>query len=346
MTKISHSQIQKFLQCSESYRLHYIENLRPIKTNSAFLWGSAVDSALNELLKTKMDPKPEVILNPMDVFNAQWKESKINDKVVELATSELIEYSRKDLDLDIFDFETFEKLHKAYPDDNPSDFVKYLIELRYDSENKKDRYDMLTSEERIAYNYAAWLSLGLKAKYIIEAYEKEILPQIKRVIAIQKAVELENDLGDSVIGAIDFIAELDDGKTYIIDNKSTSSFSYYPQGSVESSEQLALYAYSENTENAAYIVYLKDVKRDKRIKGSKHTAKIRVMKGTIDTNYQLAILSNFDIINKEIKDGLFNKLDDSSKCYFYNKLCPYFNKCWNNSDEGLIQKPRYDKSKT
>jgi hypothetical protein len=341
MTKVSHSAVQKYLQCSEQYRLHYVEVLRPINTNSAFVWGSAMDAGLNELLKTKMVPKPSDIKDATEVFYENWNNAKINNELIDIRFSPQIEYTRKDLDSDIFTEKDYELIKAQYPDEDPKEFIDYLVDLRYDKDNKKDRYNLLELEEKIAYNYVAWVSMARKAEYIIKAYENEVMPQIKRVTAIQKQVDLENALGDSVIGAIDFIAELDDGITYIIDNKSASSFSYYPQGCVESSEQLALYTFSENIDHAAYIVYSKDVKRDKRSKDSKHSAKIRVIKGKVDKQFQFGILKNFDHINYDIKQGVFKKLDDSKKCFFYGKPCPYFKKCWEGSNEGLIQRTKY-----
>jgi hypothetical protein len=54
--KINHSSWKKFVTCPYSYHLHFNERLRPTKTSSALVFGTAVDMAINALLTKSGDP--------------------------------------------------------------------------------------------------------------------------------------------------------------------------------------------------------------------------------------------------------------------------------------------------
>src|SRR5271168_4983569 len=53
MTRLSHSSVSLYMRCSYCYYLKYIENIRPVKIKSAFLFGKAIDDAFNILLLEK-----------------------------------------------------------------------------------------------------------------------------------------------------------------------------------------------------------------------------------------------------------------------------------------------------
>ncbi len=290
-----------------------------------------MDLAVNELLESKTDnpklSKASPLKRAQFAFIKEWLPYKF-------ATN--IEYAKKDLDVDLFTMEDLSLIKGLYPDEEPLEFIHRLIQLR--NEQPSFTYVNMEPNAKIAYNFVCWLCLSIKANYLLEAYDNEIMPQIRRVISIQKEVVLENTQGDSVTGAIDFIAELDDGHTYIIDNKTCSTFGNYPQGCVESSEQLALYGFSEGINKGAYIAMLKNVSRDKRKKDSVITAKIRIIKGDIVPEFQQDVVKMFNIVNKDIKQGIFIKKQDQKDCWQYGRPCPFYKKCWENSDEGLYIK--------
>src|SRR5438093_13096691 len=53
---LSHSQIQKYLDCPEKYRLYYIEGLRPRYPSASLVFGQIVHQALAHLFQTGEDP--------------------------------------------------------------------------------------------------------------------------------------------------------------------------------------------------------------------------------------------------------------------------------------------------
>ncbi len=335
--KISHSAVEEYNQCSMKYKLNRVDRLRPATVPSTFVWGGAIDEGLNELLRTKLVDDPELLPTPNIFFEAKWKQTEINDQLVDLKFSTLIEYSKKDLDLNLFTDWEYDQIKKEYPEEDSRLFALELESMR--SSFPWWSYEAMEENAKIAYNFLCWLSLGKKAEYIFKAYEEQVLPQIRAVHTIQEEIILENDEGDSVTGFIDFVAEMDDGKVYIMDNKTTSDFKYYKADSIKSSNQLSLYGFAKDLKLAGYVAILKDIKADGRKKGSLPTVKIRIVKDDINLSHQEQTLHKFNITNKNIKAKVFEKLADPDMCIFYGKKCPFSSYCWENqSMKGLIKK--------
>lgn len=95
--KLSHTAVSMYLSCGLCYKTHYIDNWRPIKTKSYFLFGRALDEALNELLKTK------------DIYKAY----EIFD--IEMLKDRDLDYSKNDLDLELLLHNGFSS-HAMYPE--------------------------------------------------------------------------------------------------------------------------------------------------------------------------------------------------------------------------------------
>jgi PD-(D/E)XK nuclease superfamily len=81
-----------FMESPMKYFLHYIRKIRPIKTKSAFIFGKAIDEALNELLKTRN------VENAQNAFLANMRYSPINGERVSIEESDLVTYTKSDLD--------------------------------------------------------------------------------------------------------------------------------------------------------------------------------------------------------------------------------------------------------
>jgi len=89
MTKLSNTSVNLYNQCSLCYYLHYFQGIRPVKTSSALVFGSALDSALNELLKTKN------LIEAKKVFYNEWFKYKNDSNII---------YFKSDLDQELLDF--------------------------------------------------------------------------------------------------------------------------------------------------------------------------------------------------------------------------------------------------
>lgn len=215
LTRLSHSAVQKYNGCSLCYKLHYIDGVRLKKLKSPLLFGSALDTGLNDLLLTKD------LNSAKKMFVDKWEQPNPND----------ITYLKSDLDIEIY-----EHFHK-----NPG-YVEYQ----------------------------EWWTLFYKGIMFIEAYNNEVLPRIKKVIAVQEPISIKNEEGDEITGFLDLIVEWEDGKIYLLDNKSSSY--KYEEDSARKNDQLPLYYYATKNkyklDGVGYIVLNKKINKN-RIKTCK-----------------------------------------------------------------------------
>jgi hypothetical protein len=300
MSKISYSGYKKYIQCPQLYKFHYEDRLRPINTTSDLVFGVAIDKALNAML-LETD-------NPFDVFKAafEWKDLKN------------VFWDKKDLQFEMF---TDEQLHAL-----ASDPDEYLI----------------------------WAGLRIKGRLMLEAYRDLILPKIRSVISVQK------NLGNRS-GVLDAILDMKEYGIVLIDHK-TSRMPYQPDA-IENDTQLALYSIDQGISKVGYIVLNKTFKFVKICKRCGKDGSNSLHKtcnwdvdgtrchGSFDRKPDMSkiiqvIIQDSPQINKdlitesiELVENCINKKQyyrNLSACgNMYGKRCPYFNKCWKNSDEGL-----------
>lgn len=168
----------------------------------------------------------------------------------------------------------------------------------------------------------AWASLLTKGTMFLETYEKEILPKIKKVLAVQQHIEIGNEAGDKIVGFIDFICEWEDGRIVIFDNK-TSSVDYAKDKLQDDAPQLATYKESKiaqdlNVTHQGYIVISKKVrKKDPRVR-------IEVIIDQIPETLVEKTFADYDKVLKCIKMGEFKC---SGTCDRPWGKCPYKSYC-------------------
>ena len=344
------------MRCGESYRLHYLEKLRPKTTNASLLWGSAMDVALNCLLLKEGDA--------LETFYNNWESAFINGRQVKLFNSELVNYAERDIDTDLLN-EKHMLLLKEYA--RQCGFNQKLSIQEHVDEcqaTKKQRmYKTFKPEQQSFLNAVAWCCLESKGELTIRAYREKVLPRIVEVISVQQKVDTTNDVGDSVVGYVDFIAKLDDGNTYILDNK--SSYMRYDDDSAGSSPQLALYSNLMGINHVGFIVYYKTVVKNKvrtcvscgtvsdnnRVKTCVEVVNGKrcggefseTMSPDIDIQFFLSpakprlkemIMSNFDAVNALINNKVFIKNTATCKNVFGGP-CEFINVCYKDSLDGL-----------
>lgn len=301
--QLSHSASNRYRQSPRSYYLHYILRLRPEKMGSALFFGSAIDEGLNTLLTNKMNglkPGDENYINPVKTFLDTWECQNINGVEVDLSTTEQIRYSK-------------------------ADYADYILTDQ----------DKESIESGLNPN---WVSLRRKGLLFLEQYEKQIIPQIKKIIAVQKYIKLPNSLGDSFVGLVDFICEWEDGRVYLVDNKTTSVT--YKQDSVATSGQLATYFEAVkgdiHVDSCMYITIDKVVRKKKEPK-----VNISVIKGEISDELIEKTFQEYDETLYGIKMGNF----PCSGCKDAVFGCDYRRYCESNGKDlsGLVYVPKSDK---
>ena len=340
-TQLSHSRMRLLLSCGRKYKLHYEKRIRPKYTYSYFHFGGAIDQALNTLLKNKN------LKQAKEEFEERFKTVIINGEIQEASENPWIRYSAGDLDLDLLatiltpeEFEEASKTHVICQD------VGY-----------KD----LSEEQLITYNYYCWRSLYKKAKILIEEYYNKVLPRFKNVLEVQKTIEVFNDTGDRIKGILDLIVEFDDGKRYLLDNKTSSV--PYANDSARRSQQLVLYYLLAREEykldGVGFVVLGKKIIKNRNkvctkcgfdgsntrfkscnneISGERcggawdesvfFASDIRIITDSVPVSSQTMVLDIIDEANFKIKNGLFAANFDA--CKNMNRVCEYFNYCHNN----------------
>lgn len=320
--KISNTQIDCFNECSELYRLKYIERWRSKIVPSPLFFGSALDEAFEVFLLTKKEHLTERELDLLlkssanEVFEKKMNEAWENN-------AEWLDFFASDFDPLVFKAEDLKTLKKKFP--SVTDF------LSFHEQNKKTK---LVGEEKLCFNYLCWLSLFRKGELLLEAYKNEILPQIYKVHSIQKEIELKNDTGDILTGKIDFEAEFvgEEGVIYVCDNKTSSQ--PYAENSVRESQQLSIYTEAQGTNKAAYCVV------EKKIRKTEPKTRTQVIKDTIPEETYQKVFTKVEETLKLMYEGKFEKKELSKQCFSYGKICQLYGLCWGGDTSMLYKKER------
>lgn len=363
--RLSHSAISCFSSCGRKYEYRYLKRLRSKTTTGALLFGSALDQALNLLLEKKD------VNEAIKAFKKHWSFGFINNKGTYLPDTTLVLYSKTDFDVDLLTPEDITKFNEKQYEWNVylSKSVGEVVSI-LQAKKAESGFDSLSHEEKQTLNLANWLSLQRKGLIMIESYNEKVMPQIKEVLAVQKSIELQNDEGDKVIGYIDFIVELNDGRRVVMDNKSTSV--EYERDSASKSQQLILYYSTVKDEykldSAGFVTMSKHIIKNKtkicsvcgyngsagRHKtcpaepngtrcGGEWTetvdpeAKIDIIINTITPEAENLVLEVFDSANHSIKQGVF--VPNLQACDEYNG-CEYKDLCWSGSMDGIEEVER------
>lgn len=358
--KLSHSQCSKYQLCPQAYDYHYNHRIRSNIHSAALSFGNAFDDAVNMILLNKAG-------SPEELFLDKFTNGEINGKKEYLPTYHNLVYANGDFDSDLLLDDDFDTLGGIYEEGaTKEEIINAIATLR--TRKTSSGLATLSKEERTFFNLAHWLVLKNKGFMMLDAYRKQVMPRIKKVHAVQVATNLKNDAGDSIIGYIDLIADIEGHGTVILDNKTSSM--YYDSDSVLTSPQLSLYVHMEgdkyNTRKAGYIVLLKQVAKNK-IKicpqcgnngtGRQHktcdatvnnkrcgckwnetidpTINIQWIIDEIPKKMEEIVIENYDNVNQAIKNSVYTKNFNSCKNHFGGN-CPYIKLCFKDSMDGLV----------
>lgn len=328
--KLSNSAVDRYIECSLCYKLHFMDRIRPIREKSALTFGKALDNGLNELLLTRDLEKGR------EKFKHSWSNIQVNKKT---ADHNMIDYSKSDLDQELLDY--------------------YENNFGHEPADK------------------SWASLYFKGLLFIDQYFKDVLPKIKKVVAVQEPISLKNDDGDEITGILDLIVEWNNGKTYLLDNKSSSV--EYAWDSAKTGQQLPLYYYivkeKYKLDGVGYIVLNKkinknrikkckqcgminqgthktcaniiDLQNNTRCKGEfdisiNPTVDIQYIFNEIDEKDEQRVMDKFDEVNYNVANGYFATEHTQTKNKFY-QYCPY--KEYTPENTNFIQLPKLKAAK-
>lgn len=203
-----------------SYKLHYIDRKRSVRTSSALCFGNSIDNALNELLLTRNSAGAEMI------FTEDWLQYKEQYN---------IDFYKSDSDISLLTLQQATEIDTIQDDDKRHHLTCW--------------YTLFQKGRAMLDSYA---------RDILPRIVKVI--SVQEPISLIGQDEDGTESADSITGIIDLIAEvvLDSGEivTAIIDNKTSSQ--PYTKNCVDKKEQTALYAVANpQYEFAAFAVVLK-----------------------------------------------------------------------------------------
>ena len=164
--------------------------------------------------------------------------------------------------------------------------------------------------------------LRKKGDMLLRTYYKEIMPQFKECIGIQKQLRLSNKDYDLLTGAIDFVAKMNDGRTILFDNK-TSAVKYKDDKIRTEVTQLALYNYilkEHNYISKEYNHIIKDVKcehipkidavgyivLEKKIRKNEPRVRINMVIDTISKEMEERTVTEINSVLQGVRMGRFH----------------------------------------
>ena len=356
--RLSHSQANKFTDCSKSWYYHYVKRLRKRTTTSALLFGSLIDGAVEVYLDTGDIDKALLRLKE------SWKVQEINGVPRELFNCPDLVYSNSDFDKDLLEEEDWNELKEKYGDDA---YSQYLSTMK-----QKDiiGFDLLKKEKKILINNFNWFSMLRKGNLMFKKVVEILDEEVEEVLGTQIKVELEDGEGNSIVGYTDFVVRLKGYDKPVILDLKTSSIDYEPD-SVKTSQQLSLYLEGlsedfENTRYAGYLVLHKRIQKHKKkvckkcgfdgtgkrfkkcnneIDGERcngewdeeitFTVKHQLIVDEISEHVSQMVLENMSHVAQRINnDAIVRNFGACKKPW---GKCAYYDLCFSNKKDGLIE---------
>jgi len=361
--RLSFSQISKYGQCPRSYKLYYVDRLRERSATAFLAFGSAMDEALNTVLRDLQKNK-KVTSDYKAAFDECWQTVEVNKRKYPLMDCVLVGYAKTDFVEDLLQPDDIRFIKAKLVEYNVEETESYTTLKNQLEEERSRRATVAFSENRHkALNLLNWLSMRRKAHLMLDAYVRDIVPKIEFVTAVQKQVELKSDCGSSLVGYVDTIVRFKgDNEDTVLDNKTSAS--PYSEDQVKHSQQLSLYTYALGLKKAAYAVMQKNIRMNREktcsvcsfqstgahktcnntINGKRCNSEwnevvrpeavTQLIVDTIEEQTQHVVVDNIAEVNDAIAANVFPK--NLSACKnIYGNPCPYINARWKNETDYL-----------
>lgn len=323
---LSNSAINTYTDCPHKFDLYYNKRIRTNYTKSSFLFGGAIDSAVEVMLLNK---KNKTHNDPYLQFLDAMHTSNINGESVVIYKTTHCKFTKGDVDLSLLSptelvmiSEFMKELGYDTKDYTVKDFWEY-----YDEATKK-KQTLEVSDFKI-FSAIAFHCLVVKGQMFIPLLQKWIDINVAEVIEVQKHVEVLNEHGDRLHGYLDFVVKLKNGKKALMDLKTSSDPKRdYPEGCVEVSQQLSIYYDQIDVDIAGYLVVNKKVKKkDPKIE-------LKTVFGKISEDNLNIVFDKIEEVLYDIKQEIFPK--NEASCFAYGG-CDYFNLCKKGNMKGLVK---------
>lgn len=344
---LSYSAVSRYLTCGKNYEHYYINKIRE-KTASSFLaFGKAIDNALNVVLEDFKKNKT-VSVDYKKTFDEYWHTIEINGNEYFLPDCTLVGYAKYEFIYELLTKEDKKALRVHIQELDPA-YSDILLDKVVPILQDKKSAKIITDEEHRLLNLFHWHSARRKAHGMLDAYVREILPNLSDVVEIQKNIKFTTEDDRELIGVIDFIGVSNKyGNKIIIDNK--TSRRKYSIDQLYDSRQLALYSVHEQIDYVGFAIMVKEPKfikekfcegcdiyletRKKRCEVCKEEYAVKekpvfytqFLMGKLDESFKKVTMDNFTEVKEAIDKKVFVKNLDKCK-NMYGAVCPYYNLC-------------------
>ena len=318
--RLSHSAINKFLQCGESYRLHYREGYRPIEIGSALIFGSAIGKAFEFALKKETE-LPN-IATPKEMFDYYWAFQEINGALTNLQTYPNIAYSRYDLDKELAD--------------TPYESLRVKAHLMLDT-FEKEFLPLVTkvwsTEEKIELsNDEGDSSIGFADAVVnIIGYDKPVIIDFKTAsrpyeqdsaatsVQLSQYLHVLSEKYDNTryVGYVVFLKNISKNRIKVCSNCGhDGSGTKFKSCNNEINGDRCGGAWTEV---------------------SQPKADMQIIISEISQNFETFIIDNISAVNTAIKSNIFVKNVNNCKDLGYGRPCEFYNLCHGSSEKGLVK---------
>lgn len=345
-TYISYSKVNTFKACPQKY---YLTKAYPPDMNaSALPFGKAVESGVDVLLDGGS------MEEAFKVFETEWHTASATRWSGPQPVWDNLEifYYANDYD---------DKLIKEEDEAKVEDWFASL-ESKYKKKTWKEQMDKfmaqikensnIVDEERKFAHRVLWLCCLNRGRLMLEAFERDLLPHVEKVVAKQKDIKIDNEDGDKLVGIIDYIFKLTDfDEDVLIDLKTAGK--HYSNHDLNTSDQLASYAAAEKINKIGYMILLKMIKHSKscnkcgnepssnrkknceKCKDGKYTkissrAETQFITRNLREGEGEEILEDFSDVLVAIKNEVNWK--NPASCHNFGRKCEYYDFCWKGKD--------------
>lgn len=370
--KSSYSQNNVYKKCPTYWKHNYIDKLEAENRGASTYFGSAVDAAVESLLKKET--------NYLSVFRDRWETAFSFGERTKILDNPNVIFAHTDFDGDLLTEADFGQLQiwseelDLLPRGTPKDNNKLIELFKQISKDKKNPFKKLSPKQLVYFNRAGWISMKRKGEILIEAFKDQFLPKVKNVLSTQQYAKLQDDFtGDIISGYIDMVLEIEGyDKPIIFDLKTAAR--PYEQEDIEITDQLTLYSamkgkYSNdaqrfNTDLVGYIVLSKAIKKEvegtcivcynkktsthktcnRKINGVRCNGEwketktpkpeVQVMVAQKSIEQVQSTLEDVSNLLVAMKNNIIYKNTDNCNNW-YGAKCPFFRKCYYNDDTGL-----------
>lgn len=187
----------------------------------------------------------------------------------------------------------------------------------------------------------AKLSLQAKGLLFLEAYQEQIIPEFKKILEVQKYFSIKNTAGDEVMGFVDLVVELKDGRVVVLDNKTAGSpyNEVFEEIDADKRKQLATYKEALGDkypiDGLGFVTLIKAIRKKKEPR-----VRTQFIIGDVDDEFIDNTFQEYDEVLKGIRMGHFPSNHPNCNSFYGKCICETYSLTNGEDKSKLIQLKR------